>query len=136
MSSAEIASVIDRYIDAWRRGDADGVMRLFARDAVLMPHDGIEPRIGHEAIRAFWFTPSRAVSGIDEFRFDLRGTTQFQHHALTWGSRVLQYWQGIGADKVTYRWTGTVLIALQRRDTSWEITHFMWDDPPPERVTG
>jgi ketosteroid isomerase-like protein len=135
MSSAEIASVIDRYVDAWRRSDADGVMALFASDAVLMPHDGLEPRVGHEAIRGFWFSPARAASGIDEFRFDLQGTTEHPRHALTWGKRVLQYWQGTGADKVTYRWTGTVLIALQRRDASWEITHFMWDDPPPERVT-
>ena len=132
----EIASVIERYVAAWRRGDAEGVMGLLASDAVILPHDGLEPRVGHAAIRDFWFAPSRAVSGIDEFRFDLQGTTEHQGRALTWGTRVLQYWQGAGADKVTHRWTGTVLIALQRRGESWEITHFMWDDPPPERVTG
>ena len=111
-------------------------MSLLASDAVILPHDGLEPRVGHAAIREFWFSPARAVSGIDEFRFDLTSTTEHQDHALTWGKRVLQYWQGSGAEKVTYRWAGTVLIALRRRDASWEITHFMWDDPPAERVSG
>jgi len=134
--SAEIAAVIDRYVAAWRRGDADGVMALIATDAVILPHDGLEPRVGHDAIRQFWFSPSRGVTGIDEFRFDLRGTTVRGDGALTWGKRVLQYWQGAGAEKVTYRWAGTVLIALRRREGSWEITHFMWDDPPAVRRVG
>jgi ketosteroid isomerase-like protein len=133
--SAEIASIIDRYVAAWRAGDADGVMALLAADAVILPHDGLQPRVGHAAIREFWFSPARGVTGIDEFRFDLMGTTVRGDDAVTWGKRVLQYWQGAGADKVTYRWTGTVLIALRRRAESWEITHFMWDDPPAERVS-
>ena len=37
--------------------DAQGVMRLFAPDAVLMPHHGLSPVVGGEAIRVFLFAP-------------------------------------------------------------------------------
>lgn len=130
--SDEIRALIDAYAAAWRRGDADAVLSLFAPDAVILPHDGVAPRVGHDAMRAFWFGPSRAPWGIDEFRFDLAGSTLRGDTAVAWGSRVLRYWQEHEGARTTYRFSGTVLIVLARHGNAWQITHFMWDDPPPE----
>src|SRR5262245_22443293 len=52
-----LPAVHDAYRRAWLANDAEGVMRLFAPEAVLLPHHGLPAVTGSEAIRAFWFAP-------------------------------------------------------------------------------
>lgn len=132
LMSAEFRLIIDAYTAAWRRGDADAVMALLAPDAVILPHDGVSPRVGQDAIRQFWFGTSRGSSGIDDFRFDIRDISERGDTAVAWGARTLRYWSEVDGKRVTYLFDGTVLIVFGRREGSWRITHFMWDDPPAQ----
>jgi ketosteroid isomerase-like protein len=66
-----LADVLDRFNDAFNRGDLDAVMTFFADDAVYRPGDGQEHR-GRAAIRAA-FAPQFA-GRFGAMRFDVEDT--------------------------------------------------------------
>ncbi len=129
----EIQRTMDGYVAAWRGGDQNAILDSFAPDAVFLPHDGVEPRVGREAMRAFWFRP-RPTSGIDAMSFELQDCDDHGDAAIAWGRHALTWWQIEAEGKATYSWKGTVLVALQRKDTRWLMTHLMVDDPAPTRT--
>jgi ketosteroid isomerase-like protein len=130
-----LQGVLDDYVAAWIRGDQDAVLAHLSADAILLPHDGLAPITGRQAARTFWFG-GRWSGGIDAFQFTLLGAHQpAPDVAVSWGTRHLRYWQPEQIGKVNYDFRGTVLLVFENRDSYWTITHFMWDDPPPERTT-
>lgn len=132
---AELQQELDDYVAAWQRSDQDAVLGHLAPEAVLLPHDGLAPLIGREAARAFWFGGRWPAGGIGAFTFKLAGAkSRGDDAAIAWGARHLEYWQTESMEKVTYEFQGTVLLVFQQRGSSWLITHFMWDDPPPRRT--
>lgn len=50
----QVRSVIDAYVDGYRRNDKQAVIDLFAADAVWHDPVGAPPHVGHEGIGAFW----------------------------------------------------------------------------------
>lgn len=53
-TAEQIRSVIDAYVDGYRRDDKQAVLDLFQLDAVWHDPVGEPPHIGHEGIGAFW----------------------------------------------------------------------------------
>src|SRR5579862_9810228 len=53
-----IRGVLEHYRTSWLSNDPDGVRSCFTADAVLMPHQGLEPIVGMKAINEFWFAPT------------------------------------------------------------------------------
>ena len=49
-----IRAIHESYRRAWLAGDAQGVRNTFTDDAVLLPHHGVQPVVGMEAIKQFW----------------------------------------------------------------------------------
>jgi steroid delta-isomerase len=50
----EVRSVVDQYVAASNANDKDGVLAVFAPDAVWHDPVGQPPHIGHEGISAFY----------------------------------------------------------------------------------
>ncbi|HTO88503.1 MAG TPA: SgcJ/EcaC family oxidoreductase [Thermoanaerobaculia bacterium] len=128
---AKIQAVLESYRQAWLAGDAEGVLRLFTREAVLLPHHGVEPVVGIEAVRAFWFPPGPpvTVTELTQIVDQIGGSCDLAyvrgHSRVTWIT-------GKGIDAKTSSNAGTNLTLLRREtDGSWRITHQMWDDPLP-----
>ena len=129
-----LRAVNDAYRRAWLANDSEGVMRLFAPDAVLMPHHGLQPVVGSDEIRAFWFAPgpATAITRLDLQLDDIsiRGDT-----GLVRGRSQVEW--TVAKDGGVERWmnAGTFLTVLRRGpDGTWLITHHMWDDPPNQRL--
>src|SRR5262245_34481895 len=130
---AKIEAVHQAYSQAWLQNHEAGVLKLFADDAVIMPHHGDEPRAGKKAIKDFWFPPG--VPAIKITKFELKtdeiGGNQCLayargHFSLAWTSEV------DGTTRTTSN-DGTYLDLLREQpDGSWKITHHMWDDPVPQ----
>ena len=132
---AELQNKLDDYVAAWHAGDSSAILGHLAPDAVLLPHDGLTPLIGRDAARAFWFGGRWPSGGIGSFKFALiDAESRGEDSAIAWGTRELEYWQIESGEKVTYGFRGTVLLVFARSGTSWTISHFMWDDPPPTRT--
>jgi len=122
------------YRRAWLANDAEGVMRLFAPDAVLMPHHGLSPVVGSEEIRAFWFAPGPATT-ITRLDLELDEVSVRDDTGLVAGRSQVEW--TIEKTGTTERWAnaGTFLTVLRRGpDGAWRITHHMWDDPPNRRL--
>jgi steroid delta-isomerase len=54
--SEQITATVRRYLDLIGNGSADDIVALFADDAIVEDPVGSEPRVGREAIHAFFST--------------------------------------------------------------------------------
>ncbi len=127
---AKIRAVSEAYCAAWLANDEAAVLALFSRDAVLLPHHGLDPVVGEKAIRAFWFPkdgPPTTVTKLTQRIDEVGGTCDLAymrgHSAVGWIS-------GKGPDAKVSSNAGTFLNLLRKQaDGAWLITHQMWDDP-------
>lgn len=129
-----IREVHAEYRRAWLANDPEGVLRLFAPAAVLLPHHGLPAVVGTEGIRTFWFAPGPPTTitrlDLDLDEVAIHGDTGVVHgrSQVAWTVQ-----QASGPE----RWenAGTFLTILRRdSDGRWRITHHMWDDPPNRRL--
>jgi uncharacterized protein (TIGR02246 family) len=128
---AKIRAVIREYERAWLANDEEGVLRLFTEDAVLLPHHGVEPRVGKKAARAFWFPKSGPPTAVTELSHTIDETGGSGDIAYLRGHSRVAWTSGTGADAKKSGNEGTLLVLLRRQpDGSWRISHQMWDDPP------
>ena len=129
-----IRSVHDAYRRAWLANDVEGVMRLFAPEAVLLPHHGLPPVVGSNEIRAFWFAPAPPTT-ITRLDLQLDDVSVRDDTAIVRGRSQVEW--AVDKDAAVERWrnAGTFLTVLRRGpDGVWRITHHMWDDPPNQRL--
>ena len=54
LDADRVRSVVDAYVDTYRRNDKQACLDLFAPDAVWHDPVGEPPHVGHEGIAAFW----------------------------------------------------------------------------------
>jgi uncharacterized protein (TIGR02246 family) len=129
-----VRALHEAYRRAWLANDAEGVMRLFAPEAVLLPHHGLASIVGADEIRAFWFGlgPTTTITRLD---LELDEVSVREDTGLVRGRSRVDW--TVAKDATLERWTtaGTFLTVLRRgADGAWRITHHMWDDPPNQRL--
>ncbi len=133
--AVSVRAVMEKYRTAWLANDAAGVRSVFTPDAVIMPHHGLAPAVGMNAINNFWFPPGAAkttilkyVRPIDEIGGDaglayVRGRSEIA-------------WKVEDKGKTeNWKTSGSYLAILTRQtDGQWRITHMIWDDLPNRRT--
>jgi len=125
----EIRSIPRRFTTDWERNDKREILRLFAPDAVFIPHDGVRPHRGRRAISQFWFPAHGPAGTVTSFTMTVEGVSGSSERAIVWGKSNLQ-WQ----DKTTaYRWPGYYLMGVTRDHGRWLITHLMSSDEQPTK---
>jgi uncharacterized protein (TIGR02246 family) len=128
---AKVRGILEAYRSAWLANDADAVLRLFAEDAVLMPHHGVEPVVGKQAARAFWF-PGGPPTTITAFTLTIDQIDGGCEVAYVRGRSKIEWTTGTGPEAKRSANAGTNLTVLRRqKDGSWRVAVMMWDDPPP-----
>jgi uncharacterized protein (TIGR02246 family) len=128
---SRIEAVLAEYRVGWLANDAERVMRLFSEDAVLMPHHGVEPRIGKAAARAFWFPASGPPTTVTLFEQKLDEISGSGDIAWVRGHSRVEWTSGTGAEAKQSGNAGTFLAILRRQPGgSWLVAVLMWDDPP------
>jgi len=129
---AKVRAVLEAYRTAWLANDADAVLSVFAEDAVLMPHHGVEPVVGKAAARAFWF-PAGPPTTITAFTLTVDQVGGSSGIAWARGRSRVEWTTGIGPDAKRSGNAGTNLTVLKRQpDGDWRIVAMMWDDPLPQ----
>jgi uncharacterized protein (TIGR02246 family) len=125
-----LRAVNEAYRVAWLAGDSAAVLRLFAPDAVLLPHHGDPPVVGLLAIRAFWWPPDAPPTTITTLDITTDGAEVNGNQGVLWGRFALAFRFESDGRQRSMRNVGTYLMVLRRMpDTEWRITHRMWDDP-------
>ena len=128
---ARIRAILEAYRSAWLANDAEGVLRLFTADAVLMPHHGVEPVVGKPAARAFWFPTEGPPTTVTAFTQTIDEIGNSGDLAYVRGHSKVEWTTGQGPEAKRAGNAGTNLTLLKRQtDGSWLIAVQMWDDPP------
>lgn len=130
----EIKQTIENYRQAWLRNDKAAVLEAFTGDAVILPHHGVEPRVGKSAIEEFWFPAGSPPTPIHEFKLDVAAVRVEGDVAVAHGTTKLMWSMMREGREEKWRNKGTFITVLIRKEGRWRITHQMWDDPPNERV--
>jgi len=129
-----LRAVHESYRRAWLANDAEGVLRVFTPDAVLLPHHGLPPVVGLEAIRAFWFAPGPPTT-ITVLELEVDEASIHDATGIVRGRSRVEW--TVQKDGTVEQWAnaGTFLSLLRRgADGAWRITHHMWDDPPNRQL--
>jgi uncharacterized protein (TIGR02246 family) len=125
-----LRAVNDAYRAAWLAGDSAAVLRLFTRDAVLLPHHGDPPVVGLDAIRRFWWPADAPPTTLTALDITTDGAEVDEDHGILWGRFALAFAFENAGRRQSVRNAGTYLMVLRRSaDGEWRITHRMWDDP-------
>jgi steroid Delta-isomerase len=90
----QVRTLIDTYVDGYRRNDKQAVLDLFRHDAVWHDPVGAPPHVGHEGIGAFWDQAHEmAESIVLEPRYVVvagdEGVLAFEIHARTAGGTMI-----------------------------------------------
>lgn len=128
-----IAAQIETYRRAWLAGDPSRILSLFTEDAVFMPHHGLEPVVGLEALRAFWWPPGAGVTRIARFDLETRAIEGSADLAYAWGRQVLEWTTKDAKGQTRFRTRGNHLTVLRRTADGWKICLQIGDDEPNER---
>lgn len=125
-----VTQVIDAYLDAYRRNDADAIAGLYAGDAVLLP-PGHALVTGRDDIRTYWKQGMESGFAMDTVRIEVAPGS---------GYVVGRYYVPPDGDDAAE--TGKFVIALRRGpDGVWRITADIWnadagdDNEPPADST-
>jgi uncharacterized protein (TIGR02246 family) len=125
-----LRAVNEAYRAAWLAGDSAAVLRLFATDAVLLPHHGDPPLVGLPAIRAFWWPPETPPTIVTSLDITTDGAAVHGDQGVLWGRFALAFSFEMDGQQRSLRNAGTYLMVLRRQaEGEWRITHRMWDDP-------
>ena len=125
---AALRALANRYVAGWVANDRDAVMGVMAPEAVFIPHDGVPPRIGYQAIDAFWFPEGKAVGVVPAYTQTVTAVDGGGGRATLYGRFDLT-WQN---EKQRFNWIGNFLIAARKdQNDRWLVTHMMASDEDP-----
>jgi uncharacterized protein (TIGR02246 family) len=130
----DIKQTLESYRQAWLRNDKAGVLDAFTDDAVILPHHGVEPRVGKKAIEEFWFPAASPPTPIHEFSQDILAIRVEGHVAVVYGKTKLLWSMLREGREEKWRNQGTFIAVLVKKNGRWRITYRMWDEPPNERI--
>jgi len=128
---AAIHATVEAYRQSWLAGDAEGVLRTFTEDAVLLPHHGDPPVVGIAAIRSYWFAPGGPPTTITELALTIEQTSGHAGLAFVLGKDSVAWTVSRGGKITRSSNAGTYLNVMKKlQDGTWRIQAHMWDDPP------
>jgi uncharacterized protein (TIGR02246 family) len=120
-----VRAVIESYRAAWLRGDAEGVMRTFTDDAVLMPAHGHPPLVGSAAIRGYWWPPGAPATALTGLAITVDEVVSDGRLAYVRGTDDVRWTAPGGA----HHSASTYLNVMRRLDDgSWRTVVRMWND--------
>ena len=124
---AALRALDQAYATAWMSGDAGGVMALFTEDATLVPHHGVAPVKGYDAIRKNWFNPEYAPTVVPESVREPAEIFISGDVGVVRG-RARLVWEYEGT-RTTIPEGNYVMIAV-RHYQGWRIRMLTWNDDP------
>ena len=126
-----IRQLHEDYRIAWLANDGAAVRKVFTNDAVLLPHHGLEPVVGMEAIKRFWWPQDSSPTTITRFEVAYDEIGGCGTIAYARGRSDVEWIIEDQGKPTRFHNAGTFLTLFRKLpDGVWKISHRMWDDPP------
>ena len=126
-----IRAVDTAFVHAWIRDDTSSVLRLFSREAILLP-PGSAPVEGLRAIRDYWWPGDGSHTRITSFTRDIAEISGTQQLAYLRGIAHLAWAYEKGGKRTSQSSRSTDLVLLAPdADGQWRIIRQMWNQLPP-----
>ncbi|MFX0197844.1 MAG: YybH family protein [Candidatus Hodarchaeota archaeon] len=126
-----IRKVIDALGTAITTNDVEGVMSLYADDAILMPPNQAAI-VGKEAMRSWQET----VFETHSFEFKIDSKEIVVDGDLAFSRGTLNLTVTSKTDGESFSSEGKYIVILRRQnDGSWKATHDIWNDTPAKDVS-
>jgi uncharacterized protein (TIGR02246 family) len=126
---AKIKRVHQEYEEAWLKGDSQAVLALFTEDCVLLPPHAGKPRIGHDGLKEFWFSPNAPATQITKLVVTPQSIGGDGQIAYVWGTDDVAWTTMQDGKMVAASHQGIFLDVLQKQaNGEWKLSHRMWDD--------
>ena len=128
--TAAVKAVIESYRTSWLADDAEGVLKTFTDDAVLLPHHGGSAVVGRQALKDFWWPAGTSPVKLNKLDISVEEVGGDCNFAYARGHDAISWTVEEGGTQKTYVNSGTYLNVLRKMpDGTWRISHHMWDDP-------
>src|SRR5215467_10585369 len=125
-----IRQLHEDYRTAWLANQGAAVRKVFTDDAVLLPHHGLEPVVGMEAIKRFWWPKNGPPTTITRFEAAYDEVGGCGTIAYVRGRSEVEWTVDDHGKLTAFRNAGTFLTLFRKLpDGAWKISHQMWDDP-------
>jgi ketosteroid isomerase-like protein len=135
--TAELAirNLVKSYTEAWRLGLRRTILKHLDADAVLMPHHGVSPVEGKDAIDRFWWPDDAPKTGVS--RFDIEPDEVYGEGDLAFlrGRFTLEYWVGEDEARQSFSSRGNWMAIIMRNDQGrWLLHRIIWNDPTDTNI--
>jgi steroid Delta-isomerase len=118
----QMVAACDRYVEALTAGDVDTIMDLYADEPTVIDPVGSEPRVGREAVRAFY----EKVSSVDLACRRLGPVTVADSHA------VFQFLIEVDLGESTVRMVTSDVMRFDEDGKVVEMTAYPDDQADPD----
>lgn len=120
------------YPAAWRANEGEAVMRLFTRDGVLMPHHGVQPVEGEEAIRNHFWPAGAPPLVVNDYQMEPAEVSGCADLAYSRGRFSIRFTIDREGEQRTFSNEGNYLMVFRKDSGAWRISRFIWNDPIPK----
>lgn len=124
-----VIAASEEYVNAWLANDPERVGNLLTEDVVLLPHHGVMPRVGKDAVMGWWFPSGEVVAPVT--RYELAHDESVEgcgDMAIVRGRTVILEYEYEGTTFSNA--DGNFLTVFRRgEDGAWRISHRIWNDP-------
>jgi uncharacterized protein (TIGR02246 family) len=127
-----IRRLADSYATAWLEGNPEAVVENFTEDAVLMPHHGVAPVKGVEAIRRFWWPPDSPPVSVSRIRLVPEEISGEAGLGYVRGRFSLVFTMEGAEGTQTFSNEGNYLMIVRKEAGGWRIARYIWNDPVPQ----
>lgn len=126
-----IKATIEAYRAAWLANNAQGVLKTFSDDAVLMPAHGQPAVEGLAGIEKYWFAPGGPPTTITKLDITVDQISGSGNLAFARGLDIVAWTVTESGRTRRHFHPGTYLNVMKKlSDGSWRIQVHMWDDGP------
>jgi len=129
-----IQALLEQFRNGWLSGNAGVVRGTFTQDAVLMPHHGVRPVVGMQAINEFWWPANSPKTTITRFTQTIDEIGGNGSIGYVRGRSEVAWSLETAKGQENWRTGGNFMALVHKQAGGWRISHLIWDDPPNERT--
>ena len=119
--SAAVAAVGDEYVNAWLANDPKRVAAVLTEDTVMIPHHGVQPKIGKTQVLKWWFPDGKKPAPILQYDISRTKIEGCNDMAMSYGRLNILQFEYQGTTFTTK--DGNYMVVYRKEKGNWKIAY-------------